>query len=228
MRTGILPSVSGGEPAGSAFAGHWRDGTARRADAAVHLAGAGGTLIAAPAILWAAAAAPAGLSWPLGLYALAVAVLFPASALFQHGPEAWRGITIKIDHAAIYLKIAATCGALGAVSVSGVDPGVPPAAPWLLALAGAALRAIGPARMRGGSLALYLVVLAGNLASLRPALGALSPGAHDLAMLGAGLYLAGLGFHLADGLRFGQALWHAMVLLASGTICAAVLTGLPA
>ena len=228
MRTG--PRPRGFAPAAPsvsahAFAGHWRDAAARRADAAVHLAGAAAALAAAPALA-AAAATPEGISWPLGAYALAVAALFPASALFQHGPAAWRAVTVKIDHAAIYLKIAATCGALGAVS--GAEAGMAPAGLWLLALAGAALRAAGPARMRGPSLALYLGVLLGGLATIGPALAALSPEARALALLGGALYLAGLAFHLAGRPRFHQALWHALVLAASGALCAAILTELGA
>lgn len=217
-----LPALVAGHPAARrlpAFAGHWRDPAARRADAAVHLAGGTAALAVAPVIL-SSAVTEAGVSWPLAAYALAVAALFPASALFQHGPAAWRDVTIKLDHAAIYLKIAATYGALAAASGMATVS----AAPWLLALGGAGLRAMGPPRMRAASLAIYLVVVLGGLAAIWPALATLPPAAWRLAMLGGAAYLAGMLFHLAEGARFGQAAWHGFVLVASGLVAAAVLS----
>ena len=216
----LAPPASAPAAPASAFAGHWRDPAARRADAAVHLAGAAAALTTAAPALFAASEGVAG---PLALYALALAALFPASALFQHGPAAWRDVTIKIDHAAIYLTFAATCGALAAVAEA--PPGTA-AAPWALAAAGAGLRALGPPRMRATSLAIYLVVVLGGLAAIRPALAALSPEAWRLVLLGGAAYLAGLLVHVRGDLRFGQAVWHGLALTASGLVCAAVLTEL--
>ena len=204
----------------SAFVGHWREPLARRMDAAVHVAGATVAAGAAPTLL----AAPGGASWPVAAYALAAVALFPASGLFQHGPAAWRDVTIKLDHAAIYLKIAATYGALAAVSGAALGPAA--AGPWVLALGGAGLRAMGPPRMRAASLAIYLVVVLGGLAAIWPALSALSPEAYRLVMLGGAVYLVGMLFHLRDRMRFGQAIWHGLVLVASALVCAAILTEL--
>lgn len=162
-----------------------------------------------------------GVSGPVAAYALAVAVLFPASALFQHGPAAWRAVTIKIDHAAICLKVAGTYGVLA--EVSGVELGAVVPALWLLAATGAALRATGPARMRAGSLSIHAIVALGGLWAVWPALAALSPAAQGLAACGAAACVAGIAFHLADRLRFNQAVWHALVLAASGLVSAAVM-----
>jgi len=217
MQTEALPGLVGLSRK-RAFEGHWRDDAGRRTDAAVHLAGGAAALVAAPALLVAAG----GGSSPLLAYALALTLLFPASGLFQHGPAAWRDVAIKVDHAAIYLKVAATFGALAAVSGAAVGPAV--AGVWLLAGAGAVLRTLGPARMQRTSLALYLVVLLGGLAATWPALQALSPEARRLVMLGAAAYLAGMPFHLTNRFRFNQAIWHAAVLVASGVIYGAILT----
>lgn len=220
MNAAPLPSAL----TAGAFAGHWRDDAGRRADAAVHLVGGIAALLVVPVILMASGASGAGLGWPLGAYAVAIAALFPASALFQHGPEAWRGVSIKLDHAAIYLKVAATGSALAAVS--GATGAAPLVGLWLLALCGAALRALGPARMPRRSLGLHLLVLLGGLPTTLPAVEALPADAQRLALFGAAACLAGLPFHLAPGLRFGQAIWHAMVLVATGALCASILTAL--
>lgn len=204
-----------------AFATHWRDRPARRVDAVVHLAGGVAALGAVPGVLLAAGSGPGGVSAPVAAYAVAVAVLFPASALFQHGPAAWRAVTIKIDHAAICLKVAGTCGVLA--EVSGVELGAVVPALWLLAATGAALRATGPARMRAESLSIHAIVGFGGLWAVWPALTALSPAAQGLAACGAATCAAGIAFHLADSLRFNQAAWHALVLAASALVSAAVI-----
>lgn len=204
-----------------AFATHWRDPSARQLDALVHLAGGIAALAAVPMVLSAAGSGPGGVSLPVAAYALAVAVLFPASALFQHGPAAWRGVTIKIDHAAICLKVAATYGILA--DVSGVELGAVVPALWFLAATGAALRATGPARMRAGSLSIHAIVGFGGLWAIWPALAALSPAAQSLAACAAATCAAGIAFHLADRLRFNQAAWHALVLATSALVSAAVM-----
>ncbi len=204
-----------------AFATHWRDTTARQADALVHLAGGAAALAAVPVVLLAAGQGPGGVSGPVAAYAAAVAVLFPASALFQHGPAAWRAVTIKIDHAAICLKVAGTYGMLA--ELSGAELGAVVPALWLLAATGAALRATGPARMRAGSLSIHAIVGFGGLWAIWPALGALSPAAQGLVAGGAAICVAGVLFHLADGFRFNQAVWHAFVLAGSASVCAAVM-----
>lgn len=204
-----------------AFATHWRDPSARQLDALVHLAGGIAALAAVPMVLSVAGSGPGGVSLPVAAYALAVAVLFPASALFQHGPAAWRGVTIKIDHAVICLKVAATYGILADVSDVELSAVVP--ALWFLAATGAALRATGPARMRAGSLSIHAVVGFGGLWAIWPALAALSPAAQGLAACGAGTCAVGIAFHLADGFRFNQAAWHALVLAASTLLSAAVM-----
>lgn len=204
-----------------AFATHWRDPSARQVDALVHLAGGVAALAAVPVVLFAAGSSPGGVSVPVAAYALAAAALFPASALFQHGPAAWRAVTIKIDHAAICLKVAGTYGVLA--DVSGVELGAVVPALWLLAATGAMLRATGPARWRAGSLSIHAVVGLGGLWAIWPALAALSPEAQALAACGAGICAAGIAFHLADNLRFNQAVWHALVLVASALVAAAVM-----
>ncbi len=201
-----------------AFAGHWRDETARLADAAVHMIGGAAGLLAAPALISAVGAGPDGSGGPLLAYALALAILFPASALFQHGPAAWRHVTIKIDHAAIHLKIAASGAALAAVA--GVEAGP---ALWLVALAGAALRAAGPARMRGASLAIHLAILIAALAAIVPAFAELGSASRTTALMGAAIYLAGVLVHLIERTRFHQAIWHATVLFGAASVCVAVL-----
>ena len=211
-RPAVLPSA--------AFATHWRDPSARQMDALVHLAGGAAALAAVPALLLAAGQGAGGVSGPVAAYAVAVAVLFPASALFQHGPAAWRAVTIKIDHAAICLKVAGTYGVLA--EVSGVELGAVVPALWLLAATGAALRATGPARWRAASLAIHATVALGGLWAVWPALAALSPAAQGLAGCGAAICAAGIVFHLADSLRFNQAVWHALVLAASSSVLAAV------
>lgn len=80
--------------------------------------------------------------------------------------------------------------------------------------------------MRAASLAIHLVVALGGLAAIRPALAALSPEAWRLVLLGGVACLAWRLIPLREDLRFGQAIWHALALAASGLVCAGILAEL--
>jgi hemolysin III len=58
--------------------------------------------------------------------------------------------------------------------------------------------------------------------SLAPLISTLSAAVSTLVTIGAVLYISGVVFHLWDGLRFQNAIWHGLVLCAAGCHYAAV------
>ncbi|MCV6548496.1 MAG: hemolysin III family protein [Cohaesibacter sp.] len=150
------------------------------------------------------------------LYMLCLLGSTVASGIYHFGP--WSHVRLalrRIDHAAIYLLIAATITAV----LSGMDPlflYIFAAFVWLLAF-GAMLWKIFGSRVKGkGSTLSYIglgvfggVGLLFNFTDL--------PTSTAIAIfLGAGFYLAGVPFYVIKSMPYRYAIWHVFVLL--GTI----------
>jgi hemolysin III len=199
----------------------------RLSDAVVHVAGLALVLAAVPVLIVVTALvrgdAPslAGVS----VYAAGLVLMIGASAAYNiaegfswGAARAW--LLRRIDHAAIYLKIAATYTPFALISGHGlaVTVGV-----WVAALAGVALKIASPERFRWVGLALYLGMgWAGVLAG--GALIAALPGPVILLMATGGvLYTAGVVFYVWERLPFHLTVWHGFVLAASLVFYAAVM-----
>jgi hemolysin III len=133
----------------------------------------------------------------------------------------------RIDHAAIFLKIAGTCTPLAALVGSAFAWSVL-AVVWLAALAGALSKLLWwqePGRL--GVLA-YLGLGWLGVLLLWPLAAKLPPPALLLTALGGALYTLGVVFFSWESLKFSNAIWHGFVLAASGCFFAAIAMGLAA
>lgn len=174
-----------------------------------------------------AMAGGAGLA-AVAVYAAALVATFTASAFYHLAPSRrLRPLLRRIDHAAIYLKIAGTYTPLVVMIGSGFAYGVL-ALVWVLALAGAGARLVltqPPGRL-GPALYLALgwlsVALVWSLAQTLPATGT------ALVVAGGLLYSAGVVFFVWEGLRFATAIWHGFVLAASACFFGAIFLGVVA
>jgi hemolysin III len=190
-------------------------------DAVVHLAGLALVAGAVPTLIVLAAlradgAGVAGVS----IYGATLVLMLLCSALYHLLPAPrWRGVLKRLDHSAIYLKIAGTYTPFAMLSGQG---GVLLAGVWTAAAAGLSLKMANPDRFRWPGLALYLGMGWGGVAAGGALLGALSPAAVGLMMVGGGLYTAGVAFFLWERLPFQTAIWHLFVLAASLVFYAAV------
>lgn len=200
----------------------------RISDAAVHLtglalvAGAVPVLIVVTALTRGDAAAVAGVS----VYGAGLALMIGASALYNISGgfgwgAAWSWVLRRIDHAAIYLKIAATYTPFALISGHGmaVTLGV-----WVAAVAGVGLKLISPERFRWVALALYLGMGWAGLVMGGALFAALPVPVIALMAIGGGLYTLGVVFYVWDRLPFHMTVWHVFVLAASLVFYAAVLT----
>ena len=197
----------------------------RLADGILHVAGVTAALIAVPvmitvAVVWSGDASTIAAATVYGLSLIAMLAL-SASYHMVRRPRA-KEILRRLDHAAIYVKIAGTytpfavllAGAHAAAILTGI---------WGAALAGLVLKTAVPRRWEGLALTLYLAMGWAGLVFGGPMLDEISTAALVLVLTGGGLYTLGVVFHLWQRLAFHNAIWHGLVLAASVVFYAAIL-----
>ncbi|WP_343035361.1 PAQR family membrane homeostasis protein TrhA [Halovulum dunhuangense] len=198
----------------------------RLSDAAIHVAGVAAGMVGAGVIV-ALALRWSDSPWVwlgAGVYALCLVAMLLASALYHLTPvEHWRGLLQRLDHSAIYVKIAGTYTPFTALA--GTGPGLL-ASLWGAALLGTAIRMLAPGRFVWLALGLYLgmgwagVVAGGDL------IAALEPRTVTLMVAGGLLYTGGMLFFLWERLPFHNTIWHGFVLVATAIFYAALLVEL--
>jgi hemolysin III len=200
----------------------------RLSDAAVHVTGLALVLAAVPvlivvtALVRGDAASVAGVS----IYGAGLLMMIGASAAYNiaegfpwGAARAW--LLRRLDHSAIFLKIAATYTPFALISGHGL---VVTAVVWGAALVGIALKVVSPERFRWASLALYLGMGWAGIIGGGALLTALPVPVIVLMATGGILYTVGVVFYVWDRLPYHYTIWHVFVLAASLTFYAAVLT----
>ena len=191
------------------------------ADAAVHAAGLMFALASVPLLLGQANGTE-GMLWAAGLYAACLILSLVASAVYHMTPaERIRPLLHRIDHAAIYFKIAgiytpfvALVGTAFAYSLLGLV--------WTIALL-AALAKLSFWEVNGrGSLMLYLGLGWLSVLLIWPMWAVLPGAATGLIVAGGITYSAGTLIYAHPGMPYQNALWHLVVLAASICFFAAV------
>jgi len=195
----------------------------RRSDAVVHLAGLAVVAVGVPVLIVLAilfrgdGAAIIGIA----IYGLALFAMIGFSALYhmvQH-PD-WTPIFRRLDHSAIYWKIAGTytpftllSGGHGTTLVAGL---------WAAAVAGTGLRVFVPNRFKTFNLALYPAMGWAGAVAGWSLFATLSPVVLGLIVAGGVLYTIGMGFFIWERLPYHNTIWHVFVLVASMVFFAAV------
>lgn len=195
----------------------------RLSDAAVHVLGIGAALIGVPILIGLAVIlhgdAPAVAS--TAVYGLALLTMLVFSALFHLTTRPrLRRIFRSLDHTAILCLIAATYTPF--VLLSGADVGGLLVTLWVAALAGAALRAFAPDRLKLAAIALALGMGWAGLVGGGALFALLSAPVMVLITVGGVLYTVGVVFCLWERLPFHYTIWHLCVLAASAVFYAAV------
>lgn len=187
----------------------------RVSDAVVHLVALGLALAAVPvlitlAVLWRGdASAIVGAS----VYGGSLIAMIVCSALYNGGlwprlEELFR----RLDHSAIYFKIAGTYTSFALFSGAGAGflLGL-----WGAALAGAGLKIFAPGKFRWLGFSLYLAMgWVGALAGWH-VFETLPAAVFWLIVAGGLTYTAGTVFYLAKGRLFHNTIWHVFVMSAS-------------
>ena len=200
----------------------------RIADGAVHALGVVGAVFgAAFMLIWASGTvSPAGMT-ALAIYGTALIATFAASAVYNMMPyDAPRPILRRIDHAAIYLKIAGTYTPLVVMIGSGFAYLIL-AIVWALAIIGMTFKLFFWRKPGRFGPVLYLVMgwlSVGLIFGLWPIVPDVSM---ILIVVGGLLYTGGVPFFAATKLRFSTAIWHAFVVAASACFFAAIAYAAP-
>ena len=205
----------------------------KTADAAVHAVGVALGLMSVPVLIVLAVLLDgrAELVAAVSIYGVSLLAMFLCSGAYNLCPEtrvAARALLRRLDHAAIYVKIAGTQTPF-AILVGGAQGFWLLAALWSGALGGAAARGVAPHRLQRISVLFYVVLGWAGLSLLFPGL-LFGDGAQSLAtatavlmMIGGAIYTAGVGFFLWERLPFHNAIWHGFVLVATFVFYSAVI-----
>lgn len=200
----------------------------RLSDAVVHVAGLSLVLMAVP-VLIVVTALQRGDALSLtgvSIYGGALIAMIFCSALYNMTQTldwgaAREWLFKRLDHSAIYVKIAGTYTPFTLLSGHGMALTL---GLWGAALAGVALKLICPWRFRWLGLALYLGMGWAGVVAGQALLASLPLPVVVLMAVGGGLYTGGVVFYLWEKLPFHNTIWHGFVLAASLVFYAAVLT----
>ena len=194
----------------------------RLSDAVVHVSGLALAVGAVPVLVTLTVMLRGDTPAVVGtsVYGAALIAMILCSALYNMaGPGGRAWLLQRLDHSAIYLKIAGTYTPFTLLSGQGhwLLAGL-----WGAALAGTGLKLASPDRLRPLAIALYLGMGWAGLAAGGPFLSSLSAPVLGLILAGGTLYTIGVVFYLWDRLPFHYTIWHALVLTASAVFYAAV------
>lgn len=201
----------------------------RLADGAVHIAGfvAAVTGVAVLFAMWALHMDGLTLASTI-VYATALLLMLGASAayhLYAYTPA--RPVLRRLDHAAIYVKIAGTFTPLAAflgTAFGYVILGLV----WTLAILGAATKIMAKrGQMTSGWLP-YVALGWIGVALFVPLTTVLPTTSLVLLLAGGLTYTLGVIFYAWDGLRFANAIWHGFVAVASACFFMGIATALSA
>ncbi|OCW58986.1 PAQR family membrane homeostasis protein TrhA [Hoeflea olei] len=192
----------------------------RVADGSMHAIGLTAAVLGAVVLLvWAAEVASPGQIAAIAVYAATLIATFAASAFYHMTP--WpkiRPVLRRIDHAAIYLKIAGTYTPLVVMIGSGLAY-VMLGLVWAMAIIGMTLKLVFWSTPGRFGPALYLAMGWMSVVLIWSSWGQLPFG---LIVAGGLLYTVGVLFYVAKKMRFSTAIWHGFVIAASACFFAAI------
>jgi hemolysin III len=195
-------------------------------DRLIHLIGISLGIIGALALLSIAARAGAPIFVACLVYAASLIAMLVSSAAYHLArSSARRAFLRRLDHAAIFLLIAGTYTPFTICRLHGGWAIGMTVAVWSGALAGVAIKLFSPHRMVGVSTAIYLALGWIVIVGIKPFIAVLDPMTLALLALGGIVYSVGAPIHHWRSLRFHNAAWHAMVLIAAACHYAAIVHG---
>ncbi len=198
-----------------------------RADRWVHILGLSIGSLGVLGLL--AAALSRGDAWLVlgtGVYALGLLAMLSLSASYNlASPSPFKENIRRFDHAAIFTMIAGTYTPFFLNRVGGAWAAGMLSFVWIVALAGALLAIVAPRRHERLQIVVYLLLGWSVLIARQPLGEHLSESAGHLLLAGGIVYSLGVPVHLWRSLRYSNAVWHALVLIAASCHYVAVLIG---
>lgn len=196
-------------------------------DAVVHVLGVVAALMAVPvlvtlAILWHG---DAGIVAAALIYGCAMIAMLVCSAIYNitHGCR-WTGLFRRMDHSAIYVKIAGTYTPFAVLT--GAHTGLLLTALWITAAFGVGLKILAPHRFKLLTVALCLAMGWAGVVFGGEMIARLAPATFALMLAGGLLYTVGVVFFLWASLPFHNTIWHVFVLVATAVFYVATVVQL--
>ncbi len=192
-------------------------------DAIVHAAGLLAAVIGVPVLVTLAAVwhGSAAALAAVGIYGAALLAMLGASFAYHHLPRpGWKPMLLRLDHSAIYVKIAGTYTPFALLS-GGAGTGLV-AGLWGAAVAGCGMQMLSSGRTRWPGFVLYLGMGWAGLVAGWALFDTLTPVVMGLIVAGGVIYTLGVAVFLWERLPFHTAIWHGFVLAASAIFFVAV------
>ena len=197
------------------------------ADAVVHAIGILFGLVGGIAMIALAASfnGPAQIA-AVTIYATGLVALWSSSAAYNLWPVSrTKWLLRRLDHALIFVLIAATYTPFVTRFPDGWDRYALLFGVWAVAIAGVVLKVMLPGRFDRVSIVLCLLLGGSGALAYDTVVEALPASTVWLMVGGGAVYAAGVAFHVWEGLRFQNAVWHSFVLVASVLFYSAILDG---
>ncbi len=196
----------------------------RIADGCIHIAGIAASLAAAAILITISfTSLPPLTTVSVVIYSVGLVAVFSFSAGYHlvtlPGPKA---LLRRCDHAAIFVKIAATYTPFAVVKIGGIGGLTLLGGVWAIAVVGVIAKLGWPERFPRAAYVLYLGQGWAGIAAFNSLMEALPTSTLVLIGVGGCLYTIGVVFHLWRTLPYHNAIWHALVLTASACLFAAV------
>ena len=201
----------------------------RLADAVVHVIGVASALVAVTVLFWLFSEHMGwGTFLAVTIYAGAMVLMLVASAAYHMAAHTTlRPVLRRIDHAAIYLKIAGSFTPLAILLGTGFGYMVLGLV-WLVALIGAAAKLMAKRGNMTTGWAPQVALGWVGLLLVVPLWAVLPPSSFWFIIGGGMLYTSAVIFYCWDSLRYANAIWHACVLVATGCMFWGISTALAA
>jgi hemolysin III len=205
---------------------HYPSPQARQADYIVHILGFSLAVIGGAVLLSLGLQGPTpGRLTVLAVYAMGAIAMFGFSTIYNFAPARWQPFLRRLDHAGIFLMIAATYTPFTAYLIAGTWAWVLTVSLWVLAGLGIVGKIVLPPISQKLWVAIYLgMAWIGAIAAF-PLAGVTSWLVLALLALGGILYSTGVAFYLNKQLQYAKAIWHGHVVVAAASHWAAVLFG---
>jgi len=205
---------------------HYPTRAERLADLVIHIAGLAFAVIGGGgAVALAVSHGVLGLSAAIAVYALGLFAMLAFSTAYNFAHPRWQPFLFRLDHAGIFLMIAASYTPFTTQLLQGAWSWGMTAAVWGLACAGVIIKLVLPRLGERVSMLFYLgmgwlVVLA-----IKPFVERVPPPALILLAIGGLVYSAGAALFVLKRCKFRRAIWHGHVLAGAVTHYAAVMVG---
>lgn len=161
----------------------------------------------------------------VSVYALGFIAMLAFSMAYNFAKPNWQPFLRRLDHAGIFLMIAASYTPFTTQALSGGWAYGMSVAVWTLAGVGILAKLLLPGLGKGFWVPLYLILGWLVVIAIKPMTEATPLAAMILLAAGGVVYSVGTIFYMMKRLKFRRAIWHGHVLAGAGVHYAAVLVG---